>query len=1020
MDYAWLLLASMLVFLMQAGFLCLETGKVRSKNSINVAAKNISDFIVASAIFWTFGFSIMFGESWNGILGTSEYFFGAQSAPYQISFFLFQLMFCGTTATLLSGAVAERMSFRGYIVVTIILSSLIYPFIGHWTWASVYLSGNSGWLEQLGFVDFAGASVVHSVGGWVALAAIIVIGPRSGRFDSDSQMPVGSNLPFSALGVLLIWLGWFGFNGGSTLLFGAQVPGIILNTCLGALWGGMSASVIHYLFKRFTDVSFIINGIIAGLVSVTAAAHVITPAQSALAGIVAGGLLYVGVLLMEKAKLDDVLSVIPAHLMAGIWGTLLVGLLGNSDKLGTGLSWGQQTTVQLFGIVIIGLFSFGMSYFLLKIVNHFVPLRISAENEKIGMNISEHRASTELVDLLKSMKDQENLGKFEHPVPEEPFTEVGQIAQQYNRVINRVNHEMVKRDSAIDRFRQSEKRKSAILDSSMDSILTINRYGDVMEFNAAAERTFGFQRRQVLKCSFIELFFPAETREKAKLSLHQRFADSEGLVLNRRNSVVLMRSSGDTFPAEVAITDAVIDQSNAKEFTLHVRDVTRQQKLQNKLKLLAYSDPLTGLYNRTWLLETLKRALNNAATTAEEVALFFLDLDRFKKINDTLGHKAGDELLREVATRLTWVTREQDTIARWGGDEFIVMMRGNLSSALILSKANDILQVMRQPVSLVGRELTLATSIGISVAKSDTYDADSLIQHADIAMYQAKQEGRDNFQLFQTDMATNAKRSFDYEQEMRKGLSDECQFFMLYQPKFDCEQKVIGMEALVRWQHPTEGLIPPTEFIPLAEESDLIINIGEETIIQVLQQMKLWREIGLEYGPVAVNLSGKHLTSENLLPFIKTALQKYGIAGEMLEIEITEGVLLQDINRCIEVLKALKQMSIKIAVDDFGTGYSSLNYLKRLPLDVLKIDRSFVDESTTSKEDSQICSTIINLAESLDLQTVAEGVETQTQYQLLKNKGCNMFQGFYLSKPLSAEQIVDLLKSVKSDNLVSV
>lgn len=1012
MEYAWLLLASMLVFLMQAGFLCLETGKVRSKNSINVAAKNISDFIIASAIFWVFGFSIMFGDSWRGLFGTTDYFFGADHSPYQISFFIFQLMFCGTTATLLSGAVAERMSFRGYIVVTIILCSLIYPFVGHWSWSSVYSEQNSGWLEQLGFVDFAGASVVHSVGGWVALAAIIVIGSRAGRFDSNTPLPVGNNLPFSALGVLLIWLGWFGFNGGSTLIFGGEVPLIILNTCLGALWGGVSASLVHFYFKRFTDVTFVLNGIIAGLVSITAAAHAITPAEAAFAGLIGGALLYPGSILMDKAKLDDVLSVVPAHLIAGIWGTLFVGLCGDPEKLGTDLSWYQQTTVQAVGIAVIGAFSFGLSYLILRCINALTPLRTSLHNEQVGMNISEHRASTELIDLLTSMKTQENLGKFEQPVPEEPFTEVGQIAHQYNKVIERVNHEMLKRDSAIDKFRQSEKRKSAILDSSMDSILTINRHGFIMEFNAAAERTFGFQRTDVINKNIFNLFFPEEERSKGQLSLKLRFSDSNGLLLNRRNTVNLMRISGDIFPAEMTITDAVVNHSKAKEFTLHIRDITRQKKLQNRLKLLAYSDPLTGLYNRTWLLETLTRALNNAST--ESVALFFLDLDRFKKVNDTLGHKAGDELLQEVAARLTSVTRNEDTIARWGGDEFIVVMRGALNDELIRERAEAILKVMRKSLELEGRELKLATSIGVSLSNKDIHDANTLIQHADIAMYHAKQNGRDNYQLFHQDMATKAKRSFDYEQEMYQSLRERNHFFMLYQPKYDANFDIIAMEALVRWQHPKEGLIMPSEFIPLAEESDLIINIGEETLRQVMMQMRKWRQQGIPLYPVAVNLSGKHLVSSGLVPFITSILDTFQISGELLEIEITEGVLLQDIEQCISVLNDLKKLKVKISVDDFGTGYSSLNYLKRLPLDVLKIDRSFVIESTVSEEDRQICSTIINLAESLNLQTVAEGVETKEQLNLLVKNRCDMFQGYYFSKPVSGQEIVTLIQKQQS------
>tara|TARA_R110001583_G_scaffold51161_11_gene159809 strand:- start:44371 stop:47421 length:3051 start_codon:yes stop_codon:yes gene_type:complete len=1006
MDYTWLLICALLVFCMQAGFLCLESGKIRSKNSINVAAKNISDFIIAAVIYWLFGFALMFGDSLFGFVGISEFFVGETQSASQISFFLFQMMFCGTAATLLSGAVAERMSYMGYLCIASVLTAIIYPIPGHWVWASSYHVDNIGWLESIGFIDFAGSTVVHSVGGYVALAAIIIIGPRIGRFDGKGDLPTGSNVPMSVLGTLLLWLGWFGFNGGSTLQLTDKVPLIILNTCLAAAWAGITASICHYYYKKFVDVGYILNGIIAGLVSITANCHAVSPMDAMLIGMIAGVLLYFSTGWLEKLKIDDALGVVPAHLFAGIWGTLAVAIFADLSVLETGLTRWQQFQAQFIGIISIGFYSFILSYLLLKLINRFIPLRVSAADELKGMNISEHHASTELIDLLTAMHQQQQSDTFATPVPVEPFTEVGQIASQYNKVIARVKHEISKRDGAISDFRASEKRKSDILESSMDSILIVDLQGKIIEFNPSAERNFGCVRQQVEGKSFIDLFIQPSDQAVIRNSLSCKFSGSEGILRNIRNSITLVRNSNETFDAEITVTGADFGTTNNNEFTLHIRDVTRQLKLQENLRQLAYSDPLTGLYNRTFLMNALTKTLNRCQYSDETVLLFFMDLDRFKKINDTLGHQAGDDLLREVAQRLITVTRSNDIIARWGGDEFVILFTGTFNTALAHSKANEVLNIMRQPLTLAGRKINIPISLGIAMSeKGDNNHADQLIQHADIAMYHAKQNGRDNYQLFAIEMANNAKRNFNYEQEMNLGIKSGLQFNLVYQPKVTQEGTLLGLEALMRWHHPNEGLISPSEFIPIAEESDLIINIGEFALTETVNQLLSWQSLGYDNVPISVNISGKHLVSERLVPYIKNLLQEYNFDANLLEIEITEGVLLTDIDRCIDVLSQLKALHIKLSIDDFGTGYSSLNYLKRLPLDVLKIDKSFVDECATLVEDSQICKTIISLANNLGLETVAEGVETKSQLDFLIKNGCYIFQGYLFSKPLVANEI---------------
>lgn len=1008
MDTGWLLFAAILVFSMQAGFLCLETGKVRSKNSINVAAKNLSDFIVSSIIFWLFGFAIMFGQSSLGYFGTSEFLFGASQSPWQYSFFLFQLMFCGTTATLVSGAVAERMSYRGYLLITVVLCTLIYPFVGHWAWSSLYDPANPGWLEALGFIDFAGSTVVHSVGGWVSLAAIIVLGARAGRFDNTTPFPAGSNLPLSVLGTLLIWLGWFGFNGGSTLELNDHVPVILVNTCIAAAFGGLSASALFVSRHRFLDVGIMLNGVIAGLVAITASANVVMPPAAALIGIIAGLVMYGGERLLVKFKLDDALGVVPAHLFAGVWGTLAVAFFHHDIGLFSAMFWAQLGS-QLTGILATGLFSFAMAWVSLHFINRFIPLRVSPEQEYLGMNVTEHNATTELLDLLNSMHMQEQQANFNQRVPEEPFTEVGQIARQYNRVIERVQYEMTQRDALLNDFKSSEKRKSAILNSSMDSIVTINLDGNIIEFNPAAERTFGCLQAKVINRNFIDLFILEKDRAAVTESLNSKFVASSGLLINRRNTLTLRRSTNDVFPAEITITGTTFGSSISNEFTLHIRDVTRQRRLQEKLRELAYSDPLTGLYNRTYFLDALQIALRNLHQEDHSVAVFFLDLDRFKKINDTLGHKAGDELLTEVAARLINVTRERDTICRWGGDEFIIMMTGTHDENSVVTSATKILQVMREPVSLGGRELKIPTSIGISLTSDSACQPMTLIQQADIAMYNAKQAGRDNFKIFELSMASDASEQFNFEQALRQAIQTAKQFVMFYQPKVNQQRELIGLEALVRLESSPGKFTSPAEFIAVAEESGQIIALEELIMRLVFTQLASWHRVYPHTPRVSINLSGIHLLSDTFLPYLNQCLEEYQIPGEWIEFEVTESVFVNDIERCIQVLQVFQGLKIAISIDDFGTGYSSLNYLKNLPVDVLKIDRSFVLECASLKEDAKICSTIIELASTLGMKTIAEGVENQAQFEFLTRHGCNEFQGYYFYRPLSAQRTEQLL-----------
>ncbi len=442
-DILWMIISSGLVFFMQAGFLCLESGLTRTKNSINVAIKNITDFGIATLVFYFVGFGLMYGKTYSGIVGTDSFFptFSIQH-PETPVFFLFQLMFCGTAATIVSGAVAERMKFGAYLIVTALISSTIYPIFGHWAWGKNLGEWTSltGWLNNKGFVDFAGSTVVHSIGGWVGLVALTLIGSRSGKYSETGEVRniTGHNLPIAMLGTLILWFGWIGFNGGSTLAFSGAIPGIIANTMLAAAGGMASALIYGWIRLKYAEATLPLNGALAGLVSITAACHAVTSVESVIIGFIAGILMFETRILLDKLKLDDAVGAIPVHLTGGIWGTLAVGIFGNLETLSNGLTRLEQIQVQVLGIFSCGLLAVGVGFLVLGFINKFYHLRVSETNEKQGLNFAEHRATTELTDLFLEMEYQKRTGDLSRNISVEPFTEVGQIAERYNLVLDKV------------------------------------------------------------------------------------------------------------------------------------------------------------------------------------------------------------------------------------------------------------------------------------------------------------------------------------------------------------------------------------------------------------------------------------------------------------------------------------------------------------------------------------------------------------------------------------------------------
>ena len=452
-DTLWVIDCAILVFIMQAGFMCMETGLSRHKNSINVALKNAADFGVSVVIFWIFGFGLMFGSSYNGFFGTDLFFFKTTNAEY-MTYFVFQAMFVATAATIISGAVAERMKFNGYLIITILATGIIYPIVGHWAWSSSYLSNidsakellngvdqvnSTGWLTNLGFVDFAGSTIVHSVGGWIALSAVIIIGPRIGKYsESNKGKFTGSSFPLAVLGTLILWFGWFGFNGGSNGAMDESVPLILINTFLAAAFGLLTGLGTSFIIYKKPDPFYVVLGPLAGLVAITAGCNSMTTVVAIFVGIIGALVAVLITEILNKYEIDDVVGAVPVHLGAGVWGTLAVGFFSDLNILGTDLTRLEQIKAQFIGVLTIGAFSFFGSYIILRILNYFYPLRVTPLQEELGLNIAEHNAVSVEHDLISILEKQSQSGDLAIRGPQDPFTAGGVIGLYYNKLMNKL------------------------------------------------------------------------------------------------------------------------------------------------------------------------------------------------------------------------------------------------------------------------------------------------------------------------------------------------------------------------------------------------------------------------------------------------------------------------------------------------------------------------------------------------------------------------------------------------------
>jgi diguanylate cyclase (GGDEF)-like protein/PAS domain S-box-containing protein len=556
-----------------------------------------------------------------------------------------------------------------------------------------------------------------------------------------------------------------------------------------------------------------------------------------------------------------------------------------------------------------------------------------------------------------------------------------------------------------------ERERAVItLNSIGDAVLCTDIFSAITYLNLVAEKLTGWTREEAAGKPLGEVFriIDSATRKSAQNPLEMAVAQNRtvGLTAN----CILIRRDGQEFSIEDSCAPIRDRSGHVTGAVIVFHDVSAARAMTREMSHSAEHDIVTNLPNRILLNDRISQSIALARRQNRPIAVIFLDLDHFKYINDSLGHAVGDKLLQSVSKRLLASVRASDTVSRQGGDEFVILLSEITHPEDAATSARKILLSLNALHSVEGHELHIDASIGISIYPEDGEDAETLIRNADMAMYHAKEHGRNNCQFFKAEMNLKAVERQSLEAGLRLALERE-EFLLQYQPKIDLETgEITGVEALIRWRQRERGLVPPSQFVPVAEDCGLILPIGRWVLREACRQARAWQDVGLPPLPIAVNVSAVEFRKKGFVSAVRAILSETGLEPRHLELELTEGVLMEDVESTASVLQALKLLGVHLAVDDFGTGYSSLSYLRQFPIDVLKIDQSFIRQISVDPDDSKIVTAIINLAKSLKLLVVAEGIETLEQLAFLRARQCAEGQGYLFSQPVSAGQITDLLQ----------
>ncbi|MCW9023437.1 MAG: EAL domain-containing protein [Gammaproteobacteria bacterium] len=547
-------------------------------------------------------------------------------------------------------------------------------------------------------------------------------------------------------------------------------------------------------------------------------------------------------------------------------------------------------------------------------------------------------------------------------------------------------------------------RLGAILADTADIILVTDTQAIIEYVNPACEYISGHPPAEALGKNLVEFLKSSYDKE---FFVNMQTCLLEGKVYH--NKISSTSRDGALYQADITVIPLIDQRNEVSHFVAMIKNVAEHIQDELEIQYAVNHDVLTNLPNRTLFLDRLEQAISKAHYHQRLVAVIYIDIDLFRNVNDSLGQQIGDNLLKQLAQRFTTSIREGDTISRIGGDVFAILLDDFDSDNSLSAIAQKVLSSLSVPFNINDHEIHITASIGISIYPNDSDDAETLLHNADIALYRAKESGKNNFQFFSESMTARVFERISLENSLRHAL-ERNEFRLYYQPQFDARTgQIFGVEALLRWQHPELGTITPAHFIPLLEETGLIEPVGIWIFETACQQSRQWHAAGLEHLHMSVNLSSRQFNNASFISSLQTIIKDTEVNPEFLELELTESMLMRNASSTINALKGLTDLGVRFAIDDFGTGYSSLNYLRRFPIDTIKIDRSFIRDITTDSDDRAICSAIIGMAQSLSLNVIAEGVETDEQLNLLKARDCHYIQGNIFSQALTAEKITQLL-----------
>lgn len=995
---------------MQVGFLLLEGGRVRAKNSVNVAQKNISDLIVTWTLFFALGFFLMFGVA---VPSTGD------SSPTPLQF-LFQLGFCATAASIVSGGVAERMSYRAYLAVVVVASGLLYPLMGWLAWGNMFAETRLAPLADIGFVDFSGSSVVHSLGGWIALGAILTIGARHQRFDEDGQpAPIPASSPVMSMqGALLLMLGWLGFNGGSVSVSDPLLQGIILNTVIAGFMGSLGGMLLGTVVdKGIANPNRMINGLIGGLVSCTAAIHLMSSTSAAVVGFAGGCLaVWASQMLLVRFKLDDPVDVVATHGIAGVFGTLCVAFVGPVSLLPTG-SRIVQLGVQLLGAVTIFVLTLGGIMLALRVISRFTKLRVTTEQERIGLNYTEHgialgssRLQNALVENIEAINANLEVQPEQHS--DEPGTEVlqstlikienddenAELAQTINRVLT-INEGIRKKiETESIRFHDFADAASDWLWETNEE-LTFTFVGD----------SDGFVEAELSPASVGESLFDIlqftesnRTELMSAVKQQQKFSDI---------SATLPLLADDRVVLHVLIRGVPYnnDDGTFGGYRGSVSDITQRKAAETRATFLAMHDELTGLPNRRALSDTMEQQIRKAGLNKTVFAIAGVDLDGFKAVNDTYGHAIGDALLKQVAARIEQHLASDEVVCRTGGDEFVIVLAG-LSSQYAREHTTAVCQRiiddLASEYSIEVLKIRIGASIGLSFYPEHSTSSQELAHQADMALYEAKNRGKGQVVIFEPCMDKDAQTLSDMENDLVRALAEK-EFYLLFQPIYDTNSLEIGgFESLIRWAHPERGEISPAGFISLAEKLDKMNDIFFYVLENTCENAKRYLSINKALpATFAINLSVSQLHEPELCKRILQILDKHGVMPANLELELTSTVLMEAGNKSVGIMKEIRDAGITISLDDFGSDNDRPENLRQFPINKLKLDQRLISSMLNDQKTAKKLKVLNSIGQSMNLSIVAQGVETAEQHDALIKLGCNQLQGFYYSAPLRDHEL---------------